>query len=107
MDDYIAASEYRTPTVADSLGLFLPLVESDDIELPRSMMHNDDFNRVTLYSSPDVFAKGHAYAPGVLTGIWEGYYMVRKPNSFFATDVTISHCLLGVPISNNGDQLPD
>lgn len=82
MEDYIAVSEYRTPTVADELGLFLPLVEANDIELSRSMMHNDDFNRLTLYSSPDIFAKGHAYAPGVLTGLWGGNYMVRKLDPF-------------------------
>lgn len=83
MEDYIAVSEHRTPTVADALGLFPPLVETEDIELLRSMMHNDDFNRVTLYSSLNIFAKGHAYAPGVLTGLWDGQYMVRYRDTFY------------------------
>jgi hypothetical protein len=58
----------------------------DGIIMPRSMMFNDDFGRVVLNSSSNLFIQQRAYTPGVLTGRWEGQYMVRQTSRLFLHD---------------------
>lgn len=78
MEDYAIISKYRTPTVADPSGGLASSVDLSGGRFSRSQMQNDEFNRVIIHSTAGIFTKGYAYAPGMLTGLWEGLHMVRN-----------------------------
>jgi hypothetical protein len=77
VEDYVSILQPRTPSVADPNNRFASIVGVGDILLSRSMRNRDDFSRAVSGSSTALFHKVHAYAPGMLTGLWEGQYMVR------------------------------
>lgn len=89
MEDCSRMAKYRTPTVADQQLLFLSSVNMADTSMSRSMMHNDDFSRAVLEPSTGVFATGYPYAPGILSGLWEGYYMVHELSIIFPLNLCL------------------
>jgi hypothetical protein len=79
VNDFTKVSHYQISTVADQDHQFPSSIEVTGTPMSRSMMHNDDFRRAVLDSPAGVFTTGHPYSPGILSGLWEGYYLVRKP----------------------------
>ena len=84
MDDIVAVTTRRTPLVADS-----PLqhqCRESDTDLARerqrpsrSAVHDEDFYRIARHlDAPAEAWELVAYIPGLLTGVWEGCYMVRE-----------------------------
>lgn len=82
LDDFAEVSRYQMSTVADQDQQFPSSIEVSGISIPRSMMHNDDFLRAVLdlSESMEVFRTGHPYSPGILSGLWEGHYLVCEPS---------------------------
>jgi hypothetical protein len=81
VEDFVAVVQSKTPTIADPEHRFPALVNENGPDLPRRMMHNDDFSRVVLNSPATLFTQQLGYTPGVMTGRWEGQYMVRNPST--------------------------
>lgn len=76
VEDFSFMTRYEMPTVMesdDTLSLLFHIAEN---QLSRSMMHSDDYTRAVVESTSDAFTSAHANAPGILTGLWEGQYMV-------------------------------
>ena len=75
-EDFLAFTQYQMPTVMESDGSLPSLFNVADNQFSRSMMHSDDYIRAISECAPNTFNYAHAYAPGVLTGVWDGQYMV-------------------------------
>jgi len=75
--DYAPILQSKTPNIADPacqtlhLGVFT---------------YKDDFSRAVRNSLPGFFFQTRAYAPGVLTGNWEGQFMVSSISRRFLYD---------------------
>lgn len=75
VEDLLPMTQYQTPTVRESCNSLPLLFSVADNQFSRSMMHSDDYIRAISDSAPKTFNCTHAYAPGVLTGMWDGQYM--------------------------------
>ena len=84
MDDFAAVMPRRTPLVADSFLECQCRESNTDLARERkrpsrSAMHDEDFYRIARHLHAPVEAwELLAYIPGLLTGVWEGCYMVRE-----------------------------
>lgn len=84
MDDFAAVCSRRTPLVADTFLESQCRESSTDLarerrRASRSAMHDEDFYRIARHLDAPAEAWEHAaYVPGMLTGVWEGCYMVRE-----------------------------
>lgn len=84
MADFAEVTSRRTPLVADSF-LQTECRESNtdlarERQRPsRSVVHDEDFYRIArqLHAPAEAWEL-LAYIPGLLTGVWEGCYMVRR-----------------------------
>ncbi|KAF9238645.1 hypothetical protein BU15DRAFT_47522 [Melanogaster broomeanus] len=85
-EDFVAITSRSTPLVADS---FLQSQTRSDSDLTgeqqrpsRSATHDEDFYRIARHLDvPAETWELQAYIPGLLTGVWEGSYMVAPPTS--------------------------
>ena len=84
MADFAAVTSRRTPLVADAF-LHCQCRESNtdlarERQRPsRSAFHDEDFYRIARHlHAPAEAWELAAYIPGLLTGVWEGCYMVRE-----------------------------
>ncbi|KAF9221741.1 hypothetical protein BS17DRAFT_784598 [Gyrodon lividus] len=85
MADFVAITRRRTPLVADSFPQCQSHESDPDLTRERrrpsrSAVHDEDFYRIARHL--DVPAEElQAYIPGLLTGVWEGSYMVAPSTS--------------------------
>ncbi|KAF8125639.1 hypothetical protein EV363DRAFT_1175715 [Boletus edulis] len=92
MADFASVTSRRTPLVADTF-LECQCRESNtdlarERQRPsRSAMHDEDFYRIArhLHAPTDAWELS-AYIPGLLTGVWEGCYMVAPLTSCHSAD---------------------
>jgi len=86
-EDFLALTATRTQLVADSFNHNQHCGSDSDLSRERrrpsrSTMHDEDFYRITHPLDLRAHAQElEAYLPGLLTGIWEGSYMVRLDRS--------------------------
>lgn len=82
-DDFAAVTTRRTPLVADSFLQSQYRESNTDLARERqrpsrSAVHDQDFYCIARHLHAPADAWEHlAYIPGLLTGVWEGCYMVR------------------------------
>lgn len=79
VEDLLPMTQYQTPTVRESCNSLPLLFSVADSQFSRSMMHSDDYIRAISESAPNTFNCAHAYAIGILEGVWDGQYMVSIP----------------------------
>ena len=97
MADFAAVTSRRTPLVADSFLQCQSRESNTDLARERqrpsrSGMHDEDFYRIARHLHAPIEAwELLAYIPGLLTGVWEGCYMVREFSDYrvacSATDI--------------------
>lgn len=97
MADFAEVTSRRTPLVADSFLQCQSRESNTDLARERqrpsrSGMHDEDFYRIARHLHAPIEAwELLAYIPGLLTGVWEGSYMVREFSdyeaAYSATDV--------------------
>lgn len=82
--DFAAVTTRRTPLVADSFLQCQCRESNTDLARERqrpsrSAIHDEDFYRIARHlHAPAEAWELLAYIPGLLTGVWEGVYMVRE-----------------------------
>jgi hypothetical protein len=70
LEDYTLILQSKTPNIADP-ACYIPLDLGD-------LVYRGDFSRAIRNSPPGFFFPTRVYAFGVLTGEWEGQYMVSS-----------------------------
>ncbi|KAF7420996.1 hypothetical protein PC9H_011515 [Pleurotus ostreatus] len=77
MVDYRALATCRTPLFNDPIAEPSPQPNSSAmcLNLPRSTRLEEDFSRMALVS-PNALIYGASYTPGMLSGLWEGTFMI-------------------------------
>ncbi|KIK98444.1 hypothetical protein PAXRUDRAFT_684849 [Paxillus rubicundulus Ve08.2h10] len=87
MADFVAITRRRTPLVADSFLQYQSRESDPDLAKEqrrpsRSVIHDEDFYRTARrLHAPTETWELQAYIPGLLTGVWEGSYMVAPSTS--------------------------
>ncbi|KIJ60890.1 hypothetical protein HYDPIDRAFT_28829 [Hydnomerulius pinastri MD-312] len=87
MEDFVAITQRRTPLVADSFhqchSRESVLDHAREQRRPsRSDVHDEDFYRIARHLDVPAETWEHqAYIPGLLTGVWEGSYMVAPSST--------------------------
>ncbi|KAH7882781.1 hypothetical protein F5I97DRAFT_318922 [Phlebopus sp. FC_14] len=84
MEDFFAITRRKTPLVADSFQSCESAIDRgiEQQRPSRSTVHDEDFYRIARYmDAPTETWELQAYIPGLLTGVWEGTYMVAPSPS--------------------------
>jgi len=80
MGDYRTIACCRTPLFADTRPEIFSSREpvAANVDLSRSVKHDQDYYRILRSPDDHHGSEVHSYIPGMLTGLWEGTFMVSS-----------------------------